>query len=132
MQAITINTIVSSFNAFLKAGGTFGQVMQQAAQANIPATELIPALANATAKHFGATVRYTNRGNVGFYSDAEGKVRHDAARKCWERNVAPFFKPTESKPVVRKQVDKIEAMATRLQKQLSKRELNRLLTLLSQ
>ena len=132
MQAITVKSIVASFNTYLKAGATFGGLMQQAAQANLPVTELLPALADVLAKHYGAYVRYTNRGTVGFYSDQECKTRHDAARKCWSHNVAPWFKSTDNKPKTRKQTDKVQDTATRLQKNLTKTEIKRLIKLLSQ
>ncbi len=129
MQA-NINTIVTAYNTFLKAGGNFGVHMRTVAASNTPQPALIEALAQATAKHFKCHAKISNRGAWSFYTDSESSDRHEGARTAWKRHVMPWIKP-ESKPAVRKQVDKIEATATRLQKQLSKRELARLVKLLS-
>lgn len=128
MNAINNNVIIAYSN-FLATGTSFGQAMQKLASQGDMTHETKQALANVTAKHFKCHTRITNRGSVGFYADAECKVRHDAARKCWQRNVAVWFE--SAKPAVRKQVDKVQATATRLQKQLNKKDLARLIKLLS-
>jgi hypothetical protein len=129
MQA-TINTIVNAYNTFLKAGGNFGEQMRAVAQSNTPQPALIEALAQATAKHFKCHAKMSNRGAWSFYTDSDTSDRHEGARTAWKRHVKPWIKP-ESKPVVRKQVDKIEVLSARLQKQLSKRDLTRLVKLLA-
>jgi hypothetical protein len=125
----THNHIVTAFDTFLKAGGNFGDQMRAVAVKGTPCPELIEALARTTAKHFKCHAKISNRGAWAFYTDSEGSDRHEGARTAWKRHVMPWIKPTEPKVV--KQVDKIDAMATRLQKQLSKRELTRLIKLLS-
>lgn len=127
----TQTKLVSSFVAFIEAGESFGVQMKAYAEKHDLTPDLLQSLADVVAVKFDCYVKVTNRGSVGFYQDAEGKVRHDAARKCWQRNVGVWIKP-ESKPATRKQVDKVQATATRLQKQLNKKELARLIKLLSE
>lgn len=129
MNAIQ-NKLVSSFVAFIEAGESFGTQMKAYAEKHDLTPELLQSLADVVAGKFDCYVKVTNRGSVGFYQDAEGKVRHDAARKCWQRNVGVWLK--SDKPTVRKQIDKVQATATRLQKQLNKKELARLIKLLSE
>lgn len=126
----TYTNIVKTYSTMLAVGGNFGDQMRALAATNAPCPELIEALAHTTAKHFKCHAKISNRGAWAFYTDSESSERHEGARTAWKRHIMPWIKP-EAKPAVRKQVDKIEAMATRLQKQLSKRELNRLMALLS-
>jgi hypothetical protein len=128
----TYTNIVKAFNALLTAGGTFASQMEKIADGHTPHPELIEALARAVAKQYKCHTAISQKGAWNFYKSEESKERHDSALSCWKRNVTPWIKSeSKPKPAVRKQVDKIEAMATRLQKQLSKRELNRLMALLS-
>jgi hypothetical protein len=128
MNAIN-NKVINAYSNFLASGTSFGEAMQKLASQGDMTYETKQALADITAKHFKCHTKINNRGDIGFYQDAECKVRHDAARKCWQRNVAVWFK--SAKPAVRKQVDKVQATATRLQKQLNKKDLARLIKLLS-
>ena len=127
----THNHIVTAFDTFLKAGGNFGDQMRAVAAKGTPCPELIEALAQCVARHYKCHAAISNKGSWNFYKAKDSKERHDSALTCWKRNVKPWINP-EAKPAVRKQVDKIEATATRLQKQLNKRDIARLIKLLSQ
>ena len=128
----TQTKLVNDFNTFIEAGKSFGQAMQSYAKRHDMTIELQQALADVVARHYQCHTKVTNQGGMGFYADAECKQRHETARKCWQRNVAVWFesKP-KPKPTTRKQVDKVQATATRLQKQLKKNEIARLIKLLS-
>lgn len=126
----TYTNIVKTYSAFLVAGGNFGDQMRKLAETATPHPELIEQLAYATAKHYKCHAKISNRGAWSFYNDSESSDRNESARTAWKRHVMPWIKP-EAKPTVRKQVDKLEQLSARLHKQLSKRELTRLIKLLS-
>jgi len=126
----TQTKLIASFATFIEAGGTFGTQMKAYAAKHDMTIELQQALADVVARHYQCHTKVTNQGGMGFYEDAECKQRHETARKCWQRNVAVWFE-SKPKPTTRKQVDKVAQTATRLQKQLNKRELARLIKLLS-
>lgn len=126
----TYNKVVKAFNALLTAGGTFASRMEEIADGHTPHPELIEALARAVAKQYKCHADISNRGTWAFYTDSESSERHEGARTAWKRHVMPWIKP-EATATVRKQVDKVEQTAARLQKQLTKRELTRLIKMLS-
>jgi hypothetical protein len=126
----TYNNVVKAYSNMLTSGGNFGDHMRAVAASNKPQPELIEALAHTTAKHFKCHAKMSNRGAWAFYTDSDSSERHEGARTAWKRHVMPWLKP-EATATVRKQVDKVHATATRLQKQLTKRELTRLIGLLS-
>lgn len=126
----TYTNIVKAYSNFLTSGGNYGEQMRALAASNKPCPELIEALAHATAKHFKCHADISNRGAWNFYTDSESSDRHEGARTAWKRHVMPWIKP-EATATVRKQVDKVEQTAARLQKQLTKRELTRLIKMLS-
>jgi hypothetical protein len=122
--------IVKAYSNLLTSGGNYGDQMRALAAGNKPQPELIEALAHTTAKHFKCHADISNRGAWAFYTDSESSDRHEGARTAWKRHVMPWIKP-EATATVRKQVDKVEQTAARLQKQLTKRELTRLIKMLS-
>lgn len=127
-----INNAVTSYNKFLTAGSDYLTFLKEAA-AKLNGTQcskLLGELAQAHAKHYKCEARQTNRGTWGFYK-AGGDDRDDAARMHFARNVLVHFTTSTPKPKTRKQVDPIVSLAARLQKQLDKRELARLVKLLA-
>jgi len=108
----TIATIASNYEAFLKAGGTYGDSLREAARqlGGTPCPTLLEALAKVHAKRYECNYTWNASGSAVFYNGKEStrETRNDSARKSWERNVMVFFKPErEAKPVSHARVSKV-------------------------
>ena len=99
--AINTNAIVTKYEAFLKAGTSYGDALKQAAKqlGATPCPTLMQALAAVHAKHYKCNYTWNKAGRAVFHTGAESTrdTRQAAAQKSWERNVAGFFTTGEPK-----------------------------------
>ena len=126
-----IFTRIGAADDLASGRSTFMVEMTEAKLNGTQCSKLLGELAQAHAKHYKCEARQTNRGTWGFYKSG-GDDRDDAARMHFARNVLVHFQIGTPKPKTRKQVDPIVSLAARLQKQLDKREISRLIKLLGQ
>jgi len=105
-HTINTNAIVTKYEAFLKAGTSYGDALKQAAAqlGTTPCPTLMQALAAVHAKHYKCNFTWNKSGRAVFHTGAESTrdTRHYAAQKSWERNVGVFF--TTGEPKVSKHV----------------------------
>ena len=93
---------IAAYEAFLKAGTSYGEAMREAAKSlgDTPCITLLTGLAQVHAKKYGCN--YTeNGGRFTFHDGAESTrdTRNMAAFQSWRRNVMVWFTPTkEAKP----------------------------------
>lgn len=93
-MSLSINTIVSKYEAFLKAGTSYGAALQAAVrETSVSHPELLAALAKSHAKFYGCNTTWSAKGTAVFFTGAEStrETRHTAAQKSWSRNVAVHF-----------------------------------------
>ena len=101
---------INAYEAFLKAGTSYGDAMREAAKAlgDTPCITLLTGLARVHAKKYGCN--YTeNGGRFTFHDGAESTrdTRNMAAFQSWRRNVMVWFTPTkEAKPAKSMRVSK--------------------------
>ena len=99
----TINDVATKYQAFLKAGTSYGEALRKAAQAlgGTPCPTLLEALAKVHAAKYQCNYTWNASGGAVFYDGAEStrETRRDDARKSWVRNVMVWFTPErEAKP----------------------------------
>lgn len=91
----SINTIVTKYAAFLKAGTSYGDALKSAAaeMRGTPCPTLLQALAKVHAAHYACNTSWSATGRAVFHTGAESTrdTRHDAAHKSWQRNVMVHF-----------------------------------------
>lgn len=96
----SINTLVTKYAAFLKAGTSYGEALKQAATelGGTACPTLLQALATVHAKHYQCSTSWSASGKAVFHHGAEStrETRHDAAHKSWQRNVMVHFTTGET------------------------------------
>ena len=107
----TINDVATKYQAFLKAGTSYGEALREAAKAlgGTPCPTLLEALAKVHAAKYQCNYTWNASGGAVFYDGKEStrESRRDDARKSWVRNVMVWFTPErEAKP---KQSNRISA-----------------------
>lgn len=94
-MSTSINTVVTKYAAFLKAGTSYGDALKQAAaeMRGTPCPTLLQALAKVHAAHYACNTTWSATGRAVFHTGAESTrdTRHDAAHKSWQRNVMVHF-----------------------------------------
>jgi len=98
---------VTAYGKFLKAGGTYADAMQAAAQSlgGTPCPTLLDALAAVHAAKYQCAFTWNASGSAVFHTGAEStrESRHDAAHKSWQRNVMVWFKADKPKKPAKSQ-----------------------------
>ena len=90
---------VNAYDAYLKAGTSYGEAMRAAAKSlgDTPCITLLEALAQVHAKRYACNYTWSASGTAVFYTGEESTrdTRHGAAFQSWRRNVMVWFTPAK-------------------------------------
>ena len=91
---------VNAYDAYLKAGTSYGEAMRAAAKSlgDTPCITLLEALAQVHAKRYACNYTWSASGTAVFYTGEEStrETRHGAAFQSWRRNVMVWFTPAKA------------------------------------
>jgi hypothetical protein len=129
-------SLITSYKSFVKAKFAWADDLATALGKKDYLPEavvesLAQAHAEAYGEKYGETIYFQQSagGSWYFYSDesCERELRHDAATKQWQRNVAPYHKVTKKAASrTSTQVDKVAKAIEQLRKDFTKAELKRI------
>lgn len=109
--------VVKSYDAFLKAGTSYGVALREAAKQATECGALLQALATVHAKHYGCNLTWdTMSHRASFHSGAKStrETRDEAATKSWQRNVLVHFDTTRGEAKAKAKTAKQKSQAEML------------------
>lgn len=106
-----LQTALNDYEAFLKAGASYGESMQALAKSlrGTPCSTILAEFAKLHAAKYKCNFTWDGQGRAVFFTGTEStrETRHDAARMSWTRNVMVWFTPAKPKTPAPEQRNRI-------------------------